>query len=101
MDNEQNLANPKYQKPFDIRTAIEDLPNQLEGFDTYISQFQQKIVNMINVACKQALESGQFGVRVTTKLSDGNIMVEVTDEVPFGEIHYVNETGPFAQFGPL
>lgn len=87
---------------FDIRKAMKtEPPIRLDDFDQYISKFAKSVLEQVDAACLLALESGKCGVKVITSVSDGSMVIQVTEEVPFGEIHYHMEDGPAAYFGPL
>lgn len=70
----------------------------MEEFDSYISQFIKQVRDNVDAACFLALESGTKGVKVTTNLGDGSITVEITEDVPFGEIHHHEMCMTFAPF---
>lgn len=77
-----------------LRTESNFLNDQL---DNYIREFSKKLNDQIEAACEKALASGKDGVRVTHSswensytTGENTYTVEVTSEVPFGEIHYIN-----------
>lgn len=83
-------------KPFDIRTAIESNPSMGISLDLEraVQQIQKEIVEKVDAACRVAREKG-CGVKVTTYIDDGKMLIEVTDKVPAGEIHHFDSPAPF------
>lgn len=68
-----------------MQTPPSDSSKELERI---VRERQQLLRAKIDDACRRALESGTDGVRVTTYDFSNNVMIQITTEVPFGEIEY-------------
>lgn len=108
MDNLKRLENPKYvgdETPESYlnrisqleRVKTENLTLRNE-FDAYTTQYLNQVRERLDYVCLQAMQGGKHGVKVTTNQSDGSILMEVSEDVPFGEIHYHTELGNFGGF---
>lgn len=96
MDNLKNLENPKYvgdETPESYLNRISQLPppSYQDELDSLMNRFAENIREKLDYVCLQALQGGKHGVKVTTYLSDGSMLMEVSPDVPFGEIHYHTE----------
>ena len=100
MENEANFKKPKYveaETPESYLKRVSQLPdpNPLhEELDTYLNQFARRVRERLDAVSHRALSEGKHGVKVTNYIGDGSMLMEVSEEVPFGEIHYYNEDGP-------
>lgn len=73
-------------------------PAMREELDSYVTQFLNRVRERLDMVCRVALEEGKHGVKVTINHGDGSIQFEVSEDVPFGEIHYHTELGNFGEF---
>lgn len=104
MENEENLKKPKYvedETPESyLKRVMQIPPTRLNlELDEYLLNFKKRIQERLDAVCHRALSEGKHGVKVTTYTSDGSMMIEVSEEVPFGEIYYLTEHGPAGLFG--
>jgi hypothetical protein len=106
-DNEENLKKPKYvgeETPESYLKRVSQLPPMETApfhveFNSYVDQYVAQVRARIDEVCARALLGGKYGVKVTTYLGDGSIQIEVSEDVPFGEIHYRSEDRGIWHYG--
>lgn len=79
------------------RAKTADLAMRHE-LDSYVTQYMNRVRERLDYVCLQALQGGKHGVKVTTNHGDNTMLIEVSEDVPFGEIHYHVEIGNFGGF---
>lgn len=88
------------ETPESYLKRISQLPSPHDELESYLNQYVRRVKERVDEACMRALIGGKHGVKVTTNLTDGSILIEVSEEVPFGEIQYHTELGTDGLFGP-
>lgn len=69
----------------------EEFVNRLGKFpvpDRYRDEFNRRAKEKLDAVCRRAQEEGKHGVKVTSYFENESILIEVSDEVPFGEVQY-------------
>lgn len=92
-----DIKNPKYvgdKTPESYLKRVMQLPpvnSYQDELDSLMNRVAVNIKDKLDAICLQALQGGKYGVKVTTYLHDGSMLMEVSPDVPFGEIHYHND----------
>lgn len=86
----------------DLRKAIESNPSMGLDFDlnSAIQEVTRDMTRKIDAACVVAQEKN-CGVKVTMYYNTAEMVIEVTDEVPAGEIHYHDKICSEGEFESL
>jgi hypothetical protein len=93
IDNLKNLENPKYvgRKPESYLKLESPHMEYQDELDTFLHRHAVNVANKLDEICREAIAGG----KVTTYLRDGSMLMEVSPDVPFGEIHYhQDDSGP-------